>query len=101
MLFEEIFIGHDNSVDLLLLIDGEVADLSNTLRMTLEFKETLIDSDTSPNAFDWTEGEGTLFLMMGEETIPVGSYNAVLTVYDVVNDDGIVWDSFRARVIAD
>ena len=98
MLFEEIFLGHDNAIDLILLADGELADLTNIQRMTLEFKNIVVDSDTSPTAFDWSEGDGKVFLMMGEEAIPLGSYNAVLTAYDNVNDDGVVWDTFRCRV---
>jgi hypothetical protein len=47
------------------------------------------------------EGDGMLHLTFGEETIPTGSYKAVITIYDSVNTDGIVWDNFRCRVVGE
>lgn len=96
--YERIYLGHDNRIDLLLMAGDSVADIINTTRSTVEFGDTVIDSDTSPDAFDWSEGDGVLHLIMGDETIVVGSYKAVLTLYDVINTDGIVWGDFRCRV---
>lgn len=98
MLSETVYLGHSNSIDMLMIANGEIYDLVNVVRMTLEFKDTVIDSDISPDAFDWSEGEGVVYLMMGAESIPLGAYKAVLTMYDNVNTDGIVWDSFRVWV---
>jgi len=98
-MYEQIYLGHDNVIDLLLTSDGTIVDITNTTRSTAEFGETTIDSDTSPSAFNWTEGDGILHLIMGEEIIPTGSYKVVITLYDVVNTDGIVWGDFRCRVV--
>ena len=99
MIFETIHLTHDNSIDLSFVIDGVVAELSNTTRMTVEFGDDIVDSDTSPDAFDWLEGDiGKVYLSFGDESINVGSYNALVTIYDAVNVDGVVWGSFRCRV---
>ena len=100
-MFETIYLGHDNTMDLLLTSEGEPADITNTTVATVEFGSTAISSATSPSAFDWSVGDGVIHLAMGEETIPVGSYNVILTLYDTVNTDGIVWGTFRCRVVAD
>ena len=97
-MFETIHLGHDNSIDLSFVIDGVVADLSNITRITIEFGDDTVDSDTSSSAFNWTEGDGKMYLSFGDESIDVGSYNALVTIYDAVNDDGVVWGSFRCRV---
>ena len=99
MIFETIHLTHDNSIDLSFVIDGVVADLSNTTRMTVEFGDDIVDSDTSPDAFDWSDAEdGKMYLSFGDESIDVGSYNALVAIYDAVNVDGVVWGSFRCRV---
>ena len=99
-MFETVHLGRDNTIDLLFKIDGVVADISNAERVTIEFGDTLIDSDTSPDTFDWSDGsDGKLYLTLGEESIPVGSYNALIVMYDTIFTDGIVWDDFRCRVV--
>ena len=95
---EYVYLGHDNTVDLLLKVDGVVADIVSSTRMTVEFGSTVIDSDVSASAFDWDDGSGMLYLTMGDESIPPGTYNAVLTVYDSVNTDGVVWNKFKCKV---
>ena len=101
-MYESVFLGHDNVIDLVLTADGEVVDITDTTRATAAFGSTLIDSETSMDVFDWSEGEeGLLHLTFGEESIPVGSYNVVLTLYDVINTDGVVWDNFRCRVVGE
>ena len=100
--YESVHLGHDNIIDLLLTASGDIVDISNTTRATALFDSTLIDSDTSMSVFDWSEGEdGILHLTFGEESIPTGSYKVVITLYDAVNIDGIVWDDFRCRVIGE
>lgn len=99
MKYETIHIGYENSIDLSFVTDGVATDLSNITRMTVEFGDDTVDSDTSPDAFDWSDAEyGKMYLKFGYESIEVGSYHALVTVYDVVNTEGIVWNSFRCRV---
>ena len=99
-MFEVVYLGRDNSIDLLFMVDGNVADISGAERVTIEFGDVTVDSDTSPDAFDWSDGEdGILYLTLGEESIPVGSYNALIVIYDTIFTDGVVWDDFRCRVV--
>lgn len=98
MVYEVVYLGHDNAIDLKLLADGVVFDITNTTRMTLAFGSTVIDSDTHSNVFDWSIGDGELNLTLGAQTIATGTYYAELVVYDSVNTDGIVWGSFTVLV---
>lgn len=99
MKYETVYLGYENSIDLSFVTDGVATDLSDITRMTVEFGDDTVDSDTSPDAFDWSDtADGKMYLSFGYESIEVGSYDALVTVYDAVNTDGIVWDSFRCRV---
>lgn len=99
-MWETVHLGRDNSIDLLFMIDGNVSDISGSERVTIEFGDATIDSDTSSDAFDWSDGEdGILYLTLGEESIPVGYYDAFVTIYDAENVNGWVWDSFKCRVV--
>lgn len=95
---EYVYLGHDNTIDLLLKVDGVIYDITSTTKMEVEFGSTTISSATSASAFDWTQGDGKLYLTMGAESIPTGTYNAVLTVYDATNTDGVVWNTFKCKV---
>ena len=99
-MYEHIYLNRDNTICLLLTLDGVAADILNALRITIEFGDTVIDSDTSPDAFDWSEGEsGKLYLTLGDESIPTGSYNALIVIYDSIFTDGVVWDDFKCSVV--
>ena len=99
MTTETVYLGYDNTVDLLLKADGEAQDLSSVTKMTLEVDETTIDSDTSPDAFDWAPGvTGKVILDLGAESLSEGTYRATLTVYDPTNANGIVWGTFKVIV---
>ena len=99
MVYEIVYLGHDNSIDLKLLADGVAVDITNTTRMTLEFDAILIDSDLHSDVFDWSVGDGELDLTLGAQTITAGTYFTELVVYDSVNTEGIVWGSFTVKVI--
>lgn len=98
MTYNTVYLGHDNTIDLLLKVGGVVADIVSSTKVTVEFGSTVISSATSPGAFDWDDGKGMLYLKLGGESIPVGAYDAVLTVYDAVNTDGIRWNTFKCKV---
>ena len=91
---EYVYIGYDNTVDLLLKADGEAQDLSSVTRMRLVDAGGVfdIDSDTDLSAFDWDTGTtGKVILSLGAQTIAASRYACKLIVYDPTNDDGIVW----------
>jgi len=99
MITEVCYIGHDNTIDLLLKADGAAVDLSSVTRMTLEVDSTTIDSETSPDAFDWDTGTtGKVILALGDEELTAGRHTATLVVYDPTNADGIVWGKFILAV---
>jgi hypothetical protein len=100
MTTEVVYLGRDNTVDLLLKADGSAQDLSGVTRMVLVVGETEIDSDLSPDAFDWDTGTtGKVVLALGDESLSEGTYTAWLVVYDASNPDGIVWGSFTLKVM--
>ena len=99
MITEIVYLDRDNTIDLLLKADGSAQDLAAVTRMTFEYDSTIIDSDTSPEVFDWDTGvTGKLVLALGAESIPKGDYTAKLTVYDPDNDDGIFWGYIKLLV---
>lgn len=95
---EIVYLGADNVIDLVLLEDGVAVDLSAVTKMTLNFNSTMINSDTSPDAFDWSTGDGKLSLALGAESIMTALYDAELTVYDSQNTNGVVWGIFKVVV---
>lgn len=98
MIYEIVYLSHDNTIDTILTADGVAYDITNTTRMTLSFDSTLIDSAVHVNVFDWSEGDGKLFLTLGAQTITAGTYTSELVVYDSVNTNGIVWGRMTIRV---
>lgn len=95
---EIVYNGKDNAIDLQLLEDSVAVDLSSVTRMTIVFDTKTIDSDISADAFDWSEGNGKLILALGAESITTGVYDAVLTIFDSENTNGIAWGDFEVVV---
>lgn len=99
MITEIIYLNLDNTIDLLLKADGSAQDLSTVTRMTLELDSTIIDSDSSPDAFDWDTGvTGKLVLALGGESITEGEYITKLTIYDPDNTNGVFWGYIKLVV---
>lgn len=100
---EKVYLGNDNTLDLILKEDGVAVSLASVTKMTLTFGSTIIDSSVvgagSGNVFDWTEGSGVLKLKLGAQSISTRMYSAVkLTVFDAGNTNGIVWGTLRIKV---
>lgn len=98
MSYECVYLGHDNVIGLQLLSDDVVYDLSDTTRMTLQFGDTVIDSDLHAGVFDWSQGDGELYLDLGAQSIAEDVYYAELVVYSTSYTDGNVWGSFNVMV---
>lgn len=89
---EIAYIGHDNTIDLQLLEDNVAVDLSGVTRMTLQFGDTLMDSDVHAGVFDWSAGNGVLEIALQGQSITANEYyDTQLIVYDAINTNGIVW----------
>jgi len=102
---EIVFLGHDNSIDLILKADGTVQNLSSVTKMTLSFGDLLIEStNEDTDSIRWAKdgyATGEVRLFLGGEAIDPEMYHAPLVVYDETNDDGIVWGTIPISVEAD
>ncbi len=104
MISEVVYKGYDNSIWLLLEVNGEAADLSDVTQIQLEVGETTLDSDTlglgEDEVFDNSEenGDGYLILRLGGTSLAVGTHIATLILFDEDNPNGVVWGKFRLRV---
>lgn len=107
MITETAYVNRDNTITLLLKAraadsaDATEQDISACTRMQLLIGNLLIDSNSSPAAFDWvTNGaEGLLELDIGSEKgLRVGTYRARLTIYDTTYPNGRVWGYFMLQV---
>ncbi len=111
---ERVYSRYDNTIDLVLLADGDIPDLTSVTRMQLELADDLvIDSQVASAAFNWSStltqdeasriqgaeaGDAKLILALGAQSIPVGKYNAKLIVFDASNQNGLVWGRLRIVV---
>jgi len=103
MITEIFYLGHDNTIDLLLKADGEAVDLSPVTRIDLEIKNVVTISSTSyPDVIRWTgldvTGKVIISLDDYDGELPVGKYRARLVVYDPTNTDGIVWGDLLIQI---
>jgi hypothetical protein len=105
---EFVYVGRDNTIDLMLKEDGVIVELHETVtRMDLKFSDRIyedqyITSVDYPTAFDWvTRGEeGIVILKLGGIELTSGKDTKVeLIVYDTINTNGIVWGTVPIRVI--
>ena len=95
---ETVYLGRDNSIDLILQANGAVADLSPVTRIDLKIKTTTISStDPAAGPVKWCQpgyatGEIRLFLgNVAGLTAAKTSVPCYIVVYDPLNPDGIVW----------
>ena len=102
---EIVYLGRNNTIDLLLKADGSAQDLSAVTRMIVKQNDGdwEIDYDDYNNAFNWNTGiTGKVILDMAAalaaETVAAGEYIVRLIVYDPTNIDGIIWDLFVLEV---
>ena len=89
---EVVYLGRDNTIDLLLKADGVLQDLSGVTHAALVFSGVTVSSVARTGWFDWTSGTtGQLILKLGGTTISKGFYQAELIVYDSGNTKGVCW----------
>ena len=99
---ETVFLGHDNSIDLLLKADGVAQDLSSVTKITASFGSVLISSeDSTGGAIRWSGTgyeTGEIRLLLGDQAIPAGKYKVPIIVYDPANANGIHWSVDSAEL---
>jgi hypothetical protein len=102
---EFVYLGHDNSIDVILKSNSVAVDLASVTRITLTLGAKLIDSDNGDeDPIRWIKvgyvtGEVRFFL--GAQTIRPGNYRAPVVVYDPTNPNGIYWASIPLTVVAE
>ena len=95
---ERVYLGRDNSIDVVLTANGAPVDLSSVTRMLIEFGSKAVDSQTASGVFDWSSGGGVVIIRLGGQEIAAGEYSARLVVYDPTNTHGIVWGDIMIMV---
>jgi hypothetical protein len=104
---EIVYLGADNSIDLILKADGVVQNIASLTKVELDFPDeygvTTISGETSGTPFDWetNAASGKLVISLGAETgISAGMtyYDVRLVIYDADNTNGIVWDTINLDV---
>ena len=106
---ELIWLGRDNSIDLVLYSNSSAVDLTASNEMRLSFKNSTVIITSTDNAAglirwgstSWDTGE--IRIMAGGSSVLIpGRYTATLVVFDPSNTDGVVWDNdIPIRVMAD
>ena len=89
---EILYVGRDNTIDVILKADGSAVNLSGTTHVSLVFSGSTISSVGRTTWFDWTSGTtGEIKFKLGGTTIAAGAYDAELITFDLTNTRGISW----------
>ena len=100
---EMVYLGHDNTIYLVLKEDGVAQSLAAVSRIDLniddgEYEFSSADSSDG-SSFDWDFSvTGGVLISLGQTEIEAGTYRARLVVYDPTNAKGIVWGDFDLMV---
>lgn len=101
---EIVYLGHDNSIDLILRSDGSAVDLTSATRVTLAIGPVCVSSaNGADDPIRWAQpgyGTGEIRLTLGGIACAPGSYRATLVVYDLTNTNGIVWGKVPLRIVS-
>lgn len=100
MITEFVYRQRDNTIDLQLLAAGKVMSLADVTRMDVVAAdgEWSVSSETAPDAFDWSAGNGMVTIALGLQAIPAGRHTARLVVFDPSTRNGIVWGEIKLNV---
>ena len=92
-----IYLGRDNTNELLLKVDGVGQPLDSVTRIELEFDDGFQVSNTTPTAYPikWQSlddpADGKVELKLGAYTITTGERTCRLVTIDPTDSNGIVW----------
>jgi hypothetical protein len=103
---EVVYLGHDNSIDIILKADGTAVDLSGVTQMTLTVGDVLVSStNQAADPILWNQAgyaTGEVHLILGAEAIEAtDKTRCPLVVYDAAHTEGIMWGYVPLRIIAD
>jgi len=96
---EVVYLGRDNSIDVILKADGTAQPLSSVTHMELVVSGVTFSSVT-PDYFDWSGSTtGFVSITLGQSSVLTpGSYDSELIVYDTSNTSGIYWGEIPIRI---
>jgi len=105
MTTEITWLGHDNTIDLILKANGVAQDLSDVTKITATFDDATIEStDHAGGAILWNNDgydTGEIRLDLGGQSIDPGGYDVPIVVYDPSNTNGVVWGKVHVAVKAE
>ncbi|MEF3074124.1 hypothetical protein V2P20_03710 [Methylobacter sp. Wu1] len=87
---ETVYLGHDNTIELVLSVDGQAINRTLITRLQLAMGATVLDSDTAPALFDLTRAD-RLVMELGGAGLAAGRHAAALIIYDAGDPNGLVW----------
>lgn len=102
---EVVYLGRDNTIDLLLKADDVAQDLSAVTKITATFGSVLITSeDSAAGSIKWSGADfdtGEIRIDVGAESITAKKkYSVPIIVYDAVNTNGVYWGDVPIQVKA-
>ncbi len=106
MSIEKVFLGHTNTIDLILKSNNTAVDLSGVAKMSLTFNGVTISATASTDAtsiIKWNQtgyATGEVRLNLGAQaTLSTGLYDVPLVVYESTSDtDGVMWGDIHILV---
>jgi hypothetical protein len=106
---ELIWLGRDNTIDLVLYSNASAVDLTAVTEIRLALKNTTVviaSTDNTTGIIRWGSTSwdtGEIRIVAGGSTLLTpGRYTATLVVFDPSNSSGVVWDNnIPIRVMSD
>ena len=104
-LTEHVYLGHDNSIDLLLTADDVAIDTSGITSATLTVGSTKYTSTNDPtHQIKWQGAgyaPGEIRIFLGDQSLKPRTYNAWLVIYTATATNGIAWGELDIVVHAE
>lgn len=104
---ERVYLGHNNTIDLILKEDGVAVDLSAATNVSITIGAMTVSYANNPSGFDLSEMNiGKLKMELGNLTedslftgLVVGAYSSCpITIYDPARPEGLVWGKIIVTV---
>lgn len=89
--------GRDNAISLQLTSDNAVITHTGLTRCQLLVGDTMLDSALTPSLFDMTNAD-RIILNLGGAGLAIGTYAAILYVFDGNGPNGVRWGEFTLTV---
>ena len=102
---ERIYLGRDNTINLLLKADGVAQDLTNVTQIDVVIDDkTTSSTNQVTDLIRWVQTgyeTGEIRLSFGTVALSASTVQkpAYVIVYDISHDDGIVWGSFPVKIL--